>query len=176
MTGPPSPDPAIRRRNRRLTNADAEHYANAYGDPDRLRSAFEVYRALAADITLSTKNTATVDVPLLPVGGEHVSGPVMPTLAKNLRAHYGWTDVQVETLENAGITCLRKDPPTSPNSSSATTPTHGPCWQPARPSSSAWSPAHPGASRAKNVPCSGGPPLQPPSICMPATPPCPLLN
>jgi hypothetical protein len=59
MTGPPSPDPAIRRRNRRLTNADAEHYANAYGDPDRLRSAFEVYRALAADITLSTKNTAT---------------------------------------------------------------------------------------------------------------------
>lgn len=23
----------------------------------------------------------------------------MPTLAKNLRAHYGWTDVKVETLE-----------------------------------------------------------------------------
>ena len=82
-----------------ITNADVEHYANAYGDPDHLRSAFEVYRALAADITLSTMNTATVDVPLLPVGGEHVSGPVMPTLAKNLRAHYGWTDVKVETLE-----------------------------------------------------------------------------
>jgi hypothetical protein len=65
-----------------ITNADAEHYANAYGDPDHLRSAFEVYRALAADITLSTKNTATVDVPLLPVGGEHLSGPVMPTTSQ----------------------------------------------------------------------------------------------
>jgi hypothetical protein len=65
-----------------ITDADVEHYANAYGDPDHLRSTFEVYRALATDITLSTKNTATVDVPLLPVGGEHLSGPVMPTTSQ----------------------------------------------------------------------------------------------
>jgi pimeloyl-ACP methyl ester carboxylesterase len=75
--------------NRVITDADVEHYANAYRDPDHLRSAFEVYRALPANITLNAESTATVDVPLLLVGGEHVFGSVMPALAENLRAHHG---------------------------------------------------------------------------------------
>jgi len=83
-----------------ITDTDVEHYADAYGDPDHLRSAFEVYRALPANIMLNATSTATVDVPLLLVGGEHVFGPVMPALAENLRAHYGWTDVQVEIVKN----------------------------------------------------------------------------
>ena len=83
-----------------ITDADVEHYANAYGDPDHLRSAFEVYRALTANITLNADSTTTIDVPPLLVGGEHVSGPVMPALAENLRAHHGWTNVTVEILEN----------------------------------------------------------------------------
>jgi pimeloyl-ACP methyl ester carboxylesterase len=83
-----------------ITDADVEHYANAYGDPDHLRSAFEVYRALPANMTFNAESTTTIDVPLLLVGGEHVFGPVMPALAENLRAHHGWTDVQVEVLEN----------------------------------------------------------------------------
>jgi pimeloyl-ACP methyl ester carboxylesterase len=86
--------------NRVITDADVEHYANAYRDPAHLRSAFEVYRALPANITLNAESTATVDVPLLLVGGEHVFGPVMPALAENLRAHHGWTDVRVEILKN----------------------------------------------------------------------------
>ena len=68
--------------NRVITDADVEHYANAYRDPDHLRSAFEVYRALPANITLNAESTATVDVPVLLVGGEHVFGPVMPALAE----------------------------------------------------------------------------------------------
>lgn len=83
-----------------ITDADVEHYANAYGDPDHLRSAFEVYRALPANITANAKITTPVDVPLLLVGGEHVFGPVMRALAENRRAHHGWTDVQVEILKN----------------------------------------------------------------------------
>jgi pimeloyl-ACP methyl ester carboxylesterase len=83
-----------------ITDADVEHYANAYGDPDHLRSAFEVYRALPANMTFNAGRTARIDVPLLLVGGEHVFGPVMPALAENLRAHHGWTDVHVEVLEN----------------------------------------------------------------------------
>ena len=45
--------------NRVITDADVEHYANAYRDPDHLRSAFEVYRALPANITLNAESTAT---------------------------------------------------------------------------------------------------------------------
>jgi pimeloyl-ACP methyl ester carboxylesterase len=83
-----------------ISDADVEHYADAYGDPDHLRSAFSVYRALPANIEFNLASTSTVDVPLMLVGGEHVFGPVMPALAENLRAHHGWTDVQVEIVEN----------------------------------------------------------------------------
>ena len=34
------------------------------------------------------------------LAAKHVFGPVMPALAENLRAHYGWTDVQVEIVKN----------------------------------------------------------------------------
>jgi pimeloyl-ACP methyl ester carboxylesterase len=81
-----------------ITDADVEHYANAYGDPDHLRAAFEIYRALPANMTLNTESSGPVDVPLLLVGGQHVFGPIMQAVAENLRAHYGWTDVQVEIL------------------------------------------------------------------------------
>jgi pimeloyl-ACP methyl ester carboxylesterase len=84
-----------------ISDADVEHYADAYGDPDHLRSAFEVYRALPANIAFNAARATTIDVPLLLVGGAQVFGPVLPALAENLRAHYGWTDVQVRVLENA---------------------------------------------------------------------------
>jgi hypothetical protein len=40
----------IRLHHRSAGNAEEtqRHYADAYGDPDRLRSAFEIYRALPA--------------------------------------------------------------------------------------------------------------------------------
>jgi hypothetical protein len=44
--------------NRVITDADVEHDANAYRGPDYLRSAFEVYRALPANITLNADSAA----------------------------------------------------------------------------------------------------------------------
>jgi pimeloyl-ACP methyl ester carboxylesterase len=81
-----------------ISDADVEHYAAAYGDPDRLRSAFEVYRAIPANVASNAGQTGPIDIPLLLVGGEHVFGPVLPALAGNLRAGHGWSDVQVHIV------------------------------------------------------------------------------
>lgn len=95
-----------------ITDAEVEHYANAYGDADHLRSAFAVYRAIPANITFNNQNTASIDVPLLLVGGEHVFGPVMPALAQHLKARrHGWTDVQVH-ISAAGKHYLPEEHPT----------------------------------------------------------------
>lgn len=55
-----------------ISDADLKHYADAYGDPDRLRSAFEIYRALPANMAYNAERTSPTDIPLLLVGGEHV--------------------------------------------------------------------------------------------------------
>jgi pimeloyl-ACP methyl ester carboxylesterase len=86
--------------NRVISDADVEHYANAYRDPDRLPSAFEVYRAIPANMGFNAGQTDAIDVPLLLVGGEHVFGPVLPRLAQNLRANYGWSNVQVHIVND----------------------------------------------------------------------------
>jgi pimeloyl-ACP methyl ester carboxylesterase len=82
-----------------VTDAEIEHYAAAYGDLEHLRAAFEMYRAIPDNAGFNTTNTGDVDVPLLLVGGEHVFGPVMPPLARRLRAEYGWTDTRSAIVE-----------------------------------------------------------------------------
>jgi pimeloyl-ACP methyl ester carboxylesterase len=77
-----------------VTDAEIEHYAAAYGDPEHLRAAFEVYRAIPENIRFNTSNTGNVDVPLLLVGGEHVFGPAMAVVARHLRARYGWSSAR----------------------------------------------------------------------------------
>jgi pimeloyl-ACP methyl ester carboxylesterase len=81
-----------------ISDADVEHYAIAYGDPDHLRSAFEMYRATPANMTYNTGQTDPIDVPLLLAGGEHVFGPILQRLADNLRANYGWSDIDVQII------------------------------------------------------------------------------
>jgi pimeloyl-ACP methyl ester carboxylesterase len=81
-----------------ISEADVRHYANAYGTPDQLRSAFEMYRAIPANMAANAGQADPIDVPLLLVGGEQVFGPVMPPLADNLRASYGWSDVDVQIV------------------------------------------------------------------------------
>src|SRR4051812_45964233 len=46
-----------------IGDEDVEHYASAYGDAERLRSAFEVYRAIPANMAHNTARTEPVDVP-----------------------------------------------------------------------------------------------------------------
>jgi pimeloyl-ACP methyl ester carboxylesterase len=81
-----------------ISDADLRHYADAYGDPDRLRSAFEIYRALPANMTYNAGQTGPIGIPLLLAGGEHVFGPVLPHLADNLRANYGWSDIEIRIV------------------------------------------------------------------------------
>lgn len=81
-----------------ISDADVEHYADAYGDPDRLRAAFETYRATPANMTYNAGQNDPIDIPLLLAGGEHVFGPILPPLAENLRVNYGWSDIGVHIL------------------------------------------------------------------------------
>jgi pimeloyl-ACP methyl ester carboxylesterase len=81
-----------------ISDADLKHYADAYGDPGRLRSAFEIYRAVPANMAYNAGQTGPVHIPLLLAGGEHVFGPVVPLLADNLRANYGWSDIEVRII------------------------------------------------------------------------------
>lgn len=81
-----------------ISDDDVQHYADAYGDPDRLRSAFEIYRAVPANMAYNAGQTGPIDVPLLLAGGEHVFGPVLPALADNLQANYGWSDIKVQIV------------------------------------------------------------------------------
>jgi pimeloyl-ACP methyl ester carboxylesterase len=81
-----------------ISDADVQHYAGAYGDPDRLRSAFEIYRAVPANMAYNAGQAGPIDVPLLLAGGEHVFGPVLAPLADNLRANYGWSNIEVQIV------------------------------------------------------------------------------
>jgi hypothetical protein len=81
-----------------MNEEDVQHYAASYGDAAHLRSAFEVYRAIPANIAFNSAHTDAIDVPLLLIGGEHVFGPVMDAVADNLRSHFGWSDVTVSVL------------------------------------------------------------------------------
>jgi pimeloyl-ACP methyl ester carboxylesterase len=84
-----------------ISDSDIDHYANAYREPEQLRSAFEFYRAMPANMTYNSGRTDPIDVPLLLVGGEHLFGPIFPRLADALRAKYGWSHVRVHVIDNA---------------------------------------------------------------------------
>jgi pimeloyl-ACP methyl ester carboxylesterase len=45
-----------------ISEADVQHYADAYGDPDRLRSAFEIYRAIPANMAFNAGQTGPASV------------------------------------------------------------------------------------------------------------------
>jgi predicted dithiol-disulfide oxidoreductase (DUF899 family) len=84
-----------------VTDEEIEHYVTAYGDIARLHAAFEMYRAIPENAVFNDAHRAPVNVPLLLVGGEQVFGPGMPHLAKQLRAEYGWTDVDAAIVAGA---------------------------------------------------------------------------
>lgn len=82
-----------------ITDAEVEHYAAAYGDLDHLRAAFEVYRAIPDNAEFyNTPTAASIEIPLLLIGGEQVFGPAMRVLAGHLRAEYSWTETRAEII------------------------------------------------------------------------------
>ncbi|WP_375483184.1 alpha/beta fold hydrolase [uncultured Mycobacterium sp.] len=84
-----------------ISDADVQHYAHAYRDPDHLPAAFEFYRAMPANMSYNAEQKCPTDIPLLLVGGEHLFGPMFPRLAANLRANYGWENVQTHMVKGA---------------------------------------------------------------------------
>ncbi len=87
--------------NTAISDADVEHYATAYRDPDQLRSGFEFYRAMPANETYNAGHTERIDVPSLLIGGEHLFGPIFPRIAESLRSNYGWSNVRIHTINDA---------------------------------------------------------------------------
>lgn len=81
-----------------ISDADVAHYAAAYGNPAHLRSGFEFYRAIPANMACNAEHTSPIDVPLLLAGGEHVFGPILPALAENLQINYGWSDIDIHII------------------------------------------------------------------------------
>ncbi|HEV2289869.1 MAG TPA: alpha/beta fold hydrolase [Candidatus Acidoferrales bacterium] len=85
-----------------LSDADVDHYAYAYRDPDHLPAAFETYRAFPADAKFFAAQTGRTDIPLVIGAGEHdVVETFLPRIAAAMRAH-GCTNVDVETIQGAG--------------------------------------------------------------------------
>ncbi|MDO3637987.1 alpha/beta fold hydrolase [Mycolicibacterium arseniciresistens] len=83
-----------------ITDADLDHYVEAYRDGPHLRAAFEMYRAIPRNIVFNDAHRDLVDVPLLLVGGEHVFGATLPDTAEELRSRFGWSDVTVHVVPN----------------------------------------------------------------------------
>jgi pimeloyl-ACP methyl ester carboxylesterase len=96
--------------NTAVSDSDVAYYANAYREPDQLRSAFEFYRAMPANVTYNVGHIGPIDVPLLLVGGEHLFGPLFPRIADALRSNYGWSDVRVHIINDAKHYIVEEQP------------------------------------------------------------------
>ena len=53
-----------------------EHYVTAYGSPQALQAGFDWYRAFGKDAQANSKDTATIETPLLYLRGEFESGDI----------------------------------------------------------------------------------------------------
>jgi pimeloyl-ACP methyl ester carboxylesterase len=83
-----------------ITEADAAHYVRSHAAADQLRAAFEMYRALPANAAFNAAQRGATDLPLVLAGGDRSFGPLLPTVAEQLRT-LGWSSVTVELIENS---------------------------------------------------------------------------
>jgi pimeloyl-ACP methyl ester carboxylesterase len=106
-----------------ISDADVEHYADAYGDPDRLRSAFEIYRAVPANMTYNAGQTDPIDIPCCSPAASTFSGRYFrfsPTICGPTTD--GPTSRSI-SLPTASTTWSKNGQTTWPDSSNATQPT-----------------------------------------------------
>jgi pimeloyl-ACP methyl ester carboxylesterase len=83
-----------------ITQPEAAHFISSYKSVDQLRSGFENYRALPANEKFNAAQSASLDLPLVLVGGEESFGNLMPRFAESLRK-LGCKNVATETIKNA---------------------------------------------------------------------------
>jgi pimeloyl-ACP methyl ester carboxylesterase len=93
-----------------ISDAHLQHYVAAYGNLPHLRAAFETYRAVPQNISDNQNWRGSIDIPLTLVGGEHVFGPALPDTADELRAGFGWTDVEMRIIPNGQHYVVEEQP------------------------------------------------------------------
>ncbi len=86
---------------RQFSNADVNHYAHSYRDPDHLRVAFETYRAFPADAAFFAAQRGDTDLPIVIGSGEHDAfTEFLPRIAAAMRLH-GCLNLKIETIKGA---------------------------------------------------------------------------
>jgi pimeloyl-ACP methyl ester carboxylesterase len=85
----------------KFTPAQQAHYLQAYGSLAQLHAAFEMYRALPANVKINAEQHGPNDVPLLLASGEKSPfAALAPKTAGDLRAH-GFSHVEIGTIPGA---------------------------------------------------------------------------
>lgn len=84
-----------------FSDAEVDHYAHSYRDPDHLRAAFETYRAFPANEKLFAAQRDHTNLPMIIGSGEHDAfAEFVPRIAAAMRAH-GCMNLKAETVKGA---------------------------------------------------------------------------
>lgn len=85
-----------------FTDAEVNHYAHAYRNPDHLGAAFEPYRAFAADEKFFAGQSERVELPIVIGSGEHDAfAKYLSRIAAAMQAH-GCANLTVKLIHGAG--------------------------------------------------------------------------
>jgi pimeloyl-ACP methyl ester carboxylesterase len=85
-----------------FSDADVEHYAHSYRDPDHLRAAFDTYRSFPTNEKFFVAQRDRTDLPIVIGSGEHDAfAPFLPRIAAAMRAQ-GCTNLKTEMIQGAG--------------------------------------------------------------------------
>ena len=83
------------------TTADVKSYVSAYQRLESLKAGFELHRAFPQDASFNREHHEVFEVPILAAGGDHSGGPMLPMLARGLRAA-GAASVSEVVIPNCG--------------------------------------------------------------------------
>jgi pimeloyl-ACP methyl ester carboxylesterase len=93
-----------------FTDADLAHYADAYRDPDHLRTAFEFYRAFPEDEKFNAEQRSMIDVRFVLGAGEtDAFAPFLPRIVKAMHAR-GCANVETEIIKGSAHYVAEEQP------------------------------------------------------------------
>jgi pimeloyl-ACP methyl ester carboxylesterase len=93
-----------------FSDADVAHYADAYRDPDHLRTAFEFYRAFPANEKFNAEHTDPIPLPVVfGVGDRDYFAQFLPTIAASMQAH-GCTNLKTEVIKDSAHYVAQEQP------------------------------------------------------------------
>jgi pimeloyl-ACP methyl ester carboxylesterase len=93
-----------------FSNAEVAHYATAYREPGRLRTAFEFYRAFGANAKFNAAQRDTLNLPMVYGVGEHDAfTKFMPRIAEAIRAQ-GCTNLKTEVVKGSAHYIFEEKP------------------------------------------------------------------